>query len=99
MKFDSYPRFLKSDLYRQSLVADMEGVSLPYDEEEVGEKEFKGRSFIKKVWKSVFCCFAYHGGYCFLCTWSVSSFMAGLQSMLTYPKSFLFINFEPLKVG
>lgn len=33
MKFDSYPRFLKSDLYRQCVVSEMEGTSLPFDDE------------------------------------------------------------------
>jgi len=31
MKFDSFSRFLKSDLYKDSLLADMAGNSLPYD--------------------------------------------------------------------
>ncbi|XP_023329260.1 regulator of G-protein signaling loco, partial [Eurytemora carolleeae] len=30
MKFDSFSRFLKSDLYKESLLADMGGTSLPY---------------------------------------------------------------------
>lgn len=42
MKFDSYPRFLKSDVYRQSLVADLEGAPLPGEEGEE-PREFKGR--------------------------------------------------------
>ena len=47
MKFDSYPRFLKSDVYRHSLVADLEGVPLPGEE---GEEERKSRgSFFWKV--------------------------------------------------
>ena len=53
MKFDSYPRFLKSDVYRQSLVADLEGAPLPGEEGEE-PREFKGRgSFFWKV-KSIF---------------------------------------------
>lgn len=49
MKFDSYPRFLKSDVYRQSLVANLEGVPLP-GEEGGEEREIKGRgSFFWKV--------------------------------------------------
>jgi len=31
MKFDSFSRFLKSDLYKDSLLADMAGNNLPYD--------------------------------------------------------------------
>jgi len=49
MKFDSYPRFLKSDVYRQSLVADLEGAPLPGEEGEE-EREIKSRgSFFWKV--------------------------------------------------
>ena len=51
MKFDSYPRFLKSDVYRQSLVADLEGAPLPGEEGEE-DKDLKGRgSFFWKVRK------------------------------------------------
>ena len=52
MKFDSYPRFLKSDVYRQCLVAEMEGVPLPFEEEEE-VRESKGRGFFKKVSSNV----------------------------------------------
>jgi len=49
MKFDSYPRFLKSDVYRQSLAADLEGAPLPGEEGEE-ERELKTRgSFFWKV--------------------------------------------------
>ena len=48
MKFDSYPRFLKSDVYRQSLVAEIEGGLLHYVEGEE-EKENKARGFFWKV--------------------------------------------------
>ncbi|XP_048584435.1 regulator of G-protein signaling 12 isoform X2 [Nematostella vectensis] len=47
MKFDSYPRFLKSDLYRQCLMCEAEGVALPYEEPEPEEKVKKFR-FTKK---------------------------------------------------
>lgn len=30
MKFDSYSRFLKSDLYKEALMAEMAGTTLPY---------------------------------------------------------------------
>ena len=49
MKFDSYPRFLKSDLYRQCLVADLENCPLPFEETEEDEKEFKRPGLLKKV--------------------------------------------------
>ncbi|XP_022801275.1 regulator of G-protein signaling 12-like isoform X3 [Stylophora pistillata] len=42
MKFDSYPRFLKSDVYRQSLVAEIEGGHLPCQDGEE-ERGMKGR--------------------------------------------------------
>ena len=49
MKFDSYPRFLKSDVYRQSLAADLEGAPLPGEEGEE-DRELKTRgSFFWKV--------------------------------------------------
>lgn len=48
MKFDSYPRFLKSDVYRQSLVAEIEGGLLHYVEGEE-ERENKARGFFWKV--------------------------------------------------
>ena len=49
MKFDSYPRFLKSDVYRQSLAADLEGAPLPGEEGEEN-RELKTRgSFFWKV--------------------------------------------------
>ncbi len=32
MKQDSYPRFLKCDLYKESVMAEMEGKPLPYSE-------------------------------------------------------------------
>lgn len=49
MKFDSYPRFLKSDVYRQSLVAEMERGHLPCEDGEE-EREMKSRgSFFWKV--------------------------------------------------
>ena len=48
MKFDSYPRFLKSDVYRQSLVAEIEGGLLHYEEGEE-ERENKARGFFWKV--------------------------------------------------
>ena len=48
MKFDSYPRFLKSDVYRQSLVAEIEGGLLPCEEGEE-EREIKARGFFWKV--------------------------------------------------
>ena len=51
MKFDSYPRFLKSDVYRQSRVAEMEGGPLPCEEGEE-EREIKGRGFFWKVFIS-----------------------------------------------
>lgn len=34
MKQDSYPRFLKSELYKQCIIAEMEGLPLPYPDEE-----------------------------------------------------------------
>ena len=52
MKFDSYPRFLKSDLYRQYLVADMEGLPLPFEE----EKPDKGKLFKKVRVVKTMCC-------------------------------------------
>ena len=49
MKFDSYPRFLKSDVYRLSLAADLEGAPLPGEEGEE-DRELKTRgSFFWKV--------------------------------------------------
>lgn len=48
MKFDCYPRFLKSDVYRQSLEADLEGAPLPGEEGEV-PREFKSRG--SSFWK------------------------------------------------
>ena len=52
MKFDSYPRFLKSDLYRKSLAADIEGLALPFnrDDDVANREELKPRGgFLKKV--------------------------------------------------
>ena len=34
MKQDSFPRFLKSDLYKQCIIAEMENLPLPYTGEE-----------------------------------------------------------------
>ena len=48
MKFDCYPRFLKSDVYRQSLVAEIEGGLLSCEEGEE-EREIKARGFFWKV--------------------------------------------------
>lgn len=49
MKFDCYPRFLKSDVYRQSLEADLEGAPLPGEEgEEPRAFKSRGSSFWKR---------------------------------------------------
>lgn len=48
MKFDCYPRFLKSDVYRQSLEADLEGAPLPGEE---GEEPRAFKSSGSSFWK------------------------------------------------
>ena len=44
MKTDSYPRFLKSDVYKESVLAEMENKPLPFN----GEEE-KSKDDVKKV--------------------------------------------------
>ena len=39
MKFDSFSRFLKSDMYKESLVAEMAGKKIPYSEDPEKEVE------------------------------------------------------------
>lgn len=48
MKFDSYLRFLKFDVYRQSFVVEIEGGFFYYEEGEE-ERENKVRGFFWKV--------------------------------------------------
>lgn len=50
MKFDSYTRFLKSQLYRQCLVNEMEGKPLPIEHrEEEKKEEEEGTSTLKRM--------------------------------------------------
>ena len=65
MKFDSYPRFLKSDVYRQSLVAEMEGGALSCEEGEE-ERGMKGRGFFWKVLIKIMFSFSVNSCACFI---------------------------------
>ena len=48
MKHDSYARFLKSDLYRQCVVAEMEGKPLPFQGEAASPAKDDGKKLMKK---------------------------------------------------
>lgn len=49
MKFDSYARFLKSELYRQCVVCEMEGKPLPVENQEEKKDEEEGTSTLKRM--------------------------------------------------
>ncbi|XP_028390915.1 regulator of G-protein signaling 12-like isoform X2 [Dendronephthya gigantea] len=52
MKFDSYARFLKSELYRQCVVCEMEGKPLPVVSQEEKKEEEEGTSTLKRMFSS-----------------------------------------------